>query len=142
MKVVLAGIIARYPYGGVAWCSLMYLLGLRRLGHEVLYIEDTGECVYDPDQNAISLDPSYGTALIDSTLAPYGLGGAWSFVNYDGVYHGRTREEVRRFCSDADLFLDLSGGAWFWRDEYLGIPHKAFIDSDPGFTQHAIAKVF
>ena len=34
MKIVLAGIIARYPYGGVTWCSLMYLLGLRALGHE------------------------------------------------------------------------------------------------------------
>ena len=25
--------------------------GLRALGHEVLYIEDTGECIYDPEQN-------------------------------------------------------------------------------------------
>ena len=33
MKVLLAGIIARYPYGGVTWCSLMYVLGLRALGH-------------------------------------------------------------------------------------------------------------
>ena len=54
MKVLVAGIIARYPYGGVTWCSLMYLLGLRALGHEVLYIEDTGECIYDPEQNARS----------------------------------------------------------------------------------------
>jgi len=41
MKILVAGIIARYPFGGVTWCSLMYLLGLRALGHEVLYIEDT-----------------------------------------------------------------------------------------------------
>ena len=51
MKILFAGIIARYPFGGVTWCSLMYLLGLRALGHEVFYIEDTGECVYDPVQN-------------------------------------------------------------------------------------------
>ena len=50
MRVVFAGIIGRYPFGGVAWCSLMYLLGLRALGHEVFYLEDTGECGYDPDQ--------------------------------------------------------------------------------------------
>ena len=30
----------------------MYLLGLRDLGHEVFYVEDTGECIYDPVQNA------------------------------------------------------------------------------------------
>ena len=140
MRVVLAGIIARYPFGGVSWCSLMYLLGLRELGHEVFYVEDTGECVYDPVLNTRSLDPSYGTTYIHDTLAPHGLGDRWAFVNYDGGYHGRTQEQVRKVCADADLFLDLSGGSWFWRDEYARIPHKAFIDTDPGFTQLAIAK--
>ncbi len=61
MKIVVAGIIARYPFGGVTWCSLMYLLGLRALGHEVFYVEDTGECIYDPIANTLSKDPAYGT---------------------------------------------------------------------------------
>jgi len=140
MKILFAGIIARYPFGGVTWCSLMYLLGLRALGHEVFYIEDTGECVYDPVQNTRSTDPAYGTAYIHNALDPYGLGDRWSFVNYDGSYHGRSFEDVRRYAADADLFLNLSGGSWFWRDEYARIPRKAFIDSDPAFTQLAIAK--
>lgn len=140
MKILFAGIIARYPFGGVTWCSLMYLLGLRALGHEVFYIEDTGECVYDPVQNTRATDPSYGTNYIHAALAPHGLGDRWAFVNYDGTYHGRTAEDVRRFCADADVYLNLSGGSWFWRDEYARIPHSAFIDSDPAFTQLAIAK--
>ncbi len=140
MRVLFAGIIARYPFGGVTWCSLMYLLGLRELGHEVFYIEDTGECVYDPIQNTRALDPGYGTAYIHDALAPFGLGDRWTFVNYDGSYHGRSVEHVREYCAGADLFLNLSGGSWFWRDEYARIPHKAFIDSDPAFTQLAIAK--
>jgi hypothetical protein len=140
MKIVFAGIIARYPFGGVTWCSLMYLLGLRALGHDVLYIEDTGECIYDPERNEISLDPSYGTRYIHDALEPFGLAGQWCFINYDGTYHGRSREEVRAYCADADLFVNLSGGSWFWRDEYAGIPRRVFIDSDPVFTQLAIAK--
>jgi len=140
MKIVVAGIIARYPFGGVTWCSLMYLLGLRAMDHEVLYIEDTGECIYDPVLNERSLDPRYGLDLIRGALEPIGLGDRWSFVNFDGSYHGLDAAQVRRFCEDADLFLNLSGGSWFWRDEYRRIPHKAFIDSDPGFTQLAIAK--
>jgi hypothetical protein len=140
MKILFAGIIARYPFGGVTWCSLMYLLGLRALGHEVFYIEDTGECVYDPVQNTRATDPSYGTSYINAALDPYGLGDRWSFVNYDGRYHGRSVEDVRLYASDADLFINLSGGSWFWRDEYLRIPRKIFIDSDPAFTQLAIAK--
>jgi hypothetical protein len=140
MKILFAGIIARYPFGGVTWCSLMYLLGLRALGHEVLYIEDTGECVYDPVQNTRSEDPSYGTCYINAALERFELGDRWSFVNYDGSYHGVSREGVRAFCADADLFINLSGGSWFWRDEYVRIPKKVFIDSDPVFTQLAIAK--
>jgi hypothetical protein len=140
MKILFAGIIARYPFGGVTWCSLMYLLGLRALGHEVFYIEDTGECVYDPVQNTRSTDPAYGTAYIHAALEPYGFGDRWAFVNYDGTYHGRSADAVRAYCADADLFLNLSGGSWFWRDEYVRIPRKAFIDSDPAFTQLAIAK--
>ena len=51
-----------------------------------------------------------------------------------------SREGVRAFCADADLFVNLSGGSWFWRDEYVNIPHRVFVDSDPVFTQLAIAK--
>ncbi len=140
MRILFAGIIARYPFGGVTWCSLMYLLGLRALGHEVFYIEDTGECVYDPVQNTRAIDPGYGTTYIHNALEPFGLGDRWTFVNYDGSYHGRPQDAVREYCAGADLFLNLSGGSWFWRDEYARIPHKAFIDSDPAFTQLAIAK--
>ena len=140
MRIVLAGIIARYPYGGVTWCSLMYLLGLRALGHEVLYVEDTGECIYDPEQNALSLDPAYGLRYIHDALAPFGLGDRWSFINYGGTHHGLSRRAVREYCASADLFVNLSGGAWFWREEYARIPRRVFIDSDPVFTQLAIAK--
>lgn len=140
MKILVAGIIARYPFGGVTWCSLMYLRGLQQLGHDVFYIEDTGEVVYDPILDTRSLDPRYGTEYIHAALAPYGLGDRWSFVNYDGTYHGQDAETVRRFCADADLYLNLSGGSWFWRDEYATIPRSAFIDTDPGFTQLSIAK--
>jgi hypothetical protein len=118
----------------------MYMLGLRALGHEVFYIEDTGECVYDPVANARSTDPTYGTNYIQKSLEPFGFGDQWAFVNYDGSYHGRSHDEVKRFCADADLFINLSGGSWFWRDEYAAIPRRIFIDSDPAFTQLAIAK--
>jgi hypothetical protein len=140
VKILVAGIIARYPFGGVTWCSLMYLLGLRALGHDVFYIEDTGECIYDPERNTISEDPGYGTRYIHDALAPFDLGHQWSFVNYDASHHGAPRETVRDFCKDADLFINLSGGSWFWRDEYAGIPRRVFIDTDPVFTQLAIAK--
>jgi len=140
MNIILAGIIGRYPFGGVAWCSLMYLLGLRELGHRVWYLEDTGECNFDPVANTIEKKPRYALKFIRDCLTPFGLGDRWCYVDYLGEYHGHTREAWRQVCAGADLFLDLSGGCWFWRDEYAAIPHSAFIDSDPAFTQLALAK--
>ncbi|MCA1625802.1 MAG: glycosyltransferase family 1 protein [Acidobacteria bacterium] len=140
MKIILAGIVARYPFGGVAWYALMYLLGLRALGHEVYYLEDTGECVYDYEKNMLSLDSSYGLNYINTALSQFDLGDRWIFVDYEGKYYGKTKEETREICADTDLFINLSGGCWFWRDEYQKIPHKIFIDGDPAFTQSKLAK--
>ena len=118
----------------------MYLLGLRALGHDVFYIEDTGECVYDPVQNTRShgsvltapLHPQRARAV--RPRRPLGVRQLRRHLSRP------QRRRGPRFCADADLFLNLSGGSWFWRDEYARIPRKAFIDSDPAFTQLAIAK--
>ena len=83
----------------------MYLLGLRALGHEVFYIEDTGECVYDPVQNTRATDPSYGTSYIHNALDAFGLGDRWTFVNYDGSYHVKSR-------SFGILKLYVRSGRW------------------------------
>jgi hypothetical protein len=140
MNIILAGVMGRYPYGGVAWCSLMYLLGLRRLGHKVWYLEDTAECNYDPITERLSTNPRYAVDFIRATLSPHGFGDNWCYVDYQSNYHGQSREAWLRVCGHADLFLNLSGGCWVWRDEYAAIPHAAFIDSDPGFTQIDIAR--
>ncbi len=96
VKIVLAGIIARYPYGGVTWCSLMYLLGLRALGPRGLLHRGHRRVHLRPGAER-ALDRSRPTAPTTSTsaLEPFGLGDRWSFVNYDGTYHGASRETVR-----------------------------------------------
>ncbi len=63
-----------------------------------------------------------------------GLGERWCYVDYRGRYFGHEREGWLKVCRDADLFLDLSGGCWFWREEYARIPHSGFIDTDPAVT--------
>jgi hypothetical protein len=141
MNIIVAGVMGRYPYGGVAWCSMMYLLGLQHLGHNVWYLEDMAECNFDPIQNTVSTDPRYALDFIRNCLEPYGLADRWCYVDYQGVnYYGHSREDWRRICADCDVFLNLSGGCWIWRDEYAGIPHTVFIDSDPAFTQLEIVR--
>jgi len=139
MRIILAGIIGRYPWGGVTWCSLMYLLGLRNLGHDVYYLEDTCECNYDPSINAIATDPVYALRYINESLRSFDLHDRWCYVDYLGKHHGIEQTRWKEICRSSDVLLVLSGGVWTWREEYLSIPRKAFIDSDPAFTQLSIA---
>ncbi|MCC5878183.1 MAG: hypothetical protein JJU11_18340 [Candidatus Sumerlaeia bacterium] len=108
------------------------------MGHEVYYLEDTCECNYDPEQESISEDPSHALRYTHEILSAFGLGEHWCHVDHTGRHHGISEEKFRRICADADLFIVLSGGCWVWREHYLGIPRRVFIDSDPAFTQIAL----
>src|SRR5512141_2329790 len=46
-RVVVWGLLASYPFGGMAWQVLHYISGLRRLGFDVWYVEDSEQWVYD-----------------------------------------------------------------------------------------------
>ena len=48
LRIIVAGMAAQYPVGGVAWDYLQYPIGLARLGHDVVYHEDTWCWPYDP----------------------------------------------------------------------------------------------
>ena len=141
MKILFAGIIARYPFGGVTWCSLMYLLGLRALGHEVFYIEDTGECVYDPVQNTRATDPSLRHRLhprTRSSRSASATAGRSSTTTAPITAAARTTcgaSAPTPTCSSTCRAARGSGAT-----STRAFPQKAFIDSDPAFTQLAIAK--
>ncbi len=42
MRIVVTDLIGSIPVAGLTLHYLQYLLGLRALGHDVLYLEDTG----------------------------------------------------------------------------------------------------
>jgi hypothetical protein len=44
--IVLAGYLVRFPLGGYFWQVVHYLLGLRALGYEVWFYEDTASYPY------------------------------------------------------------------------------------------------
>lgn len=135
MKIVVAGLIATYPLGGVAWDYLAYVSGLRRLGHEVFYLEDTGQWLYDPRTQSFTDDVRFHVGYLDTTLQRAGdMRGRWSLRAPDGTYHGADLRQVERFCSTADLFLNISGACWL-REAYRGARRIAYLDSDPGYSQ-------
>ena len=58
-RIVVMGFMAGCPIAGVVWQHIHYIVGLRRLGHEVFYIEDSARLPYDPTTFEITNDYSY-----------------------------------------------------------------------------------
>ncbi len=139
MRIIVTGLVGQYAFGGVAWDYLQYVEGFRQLGHDVFYLEDTEMWPYDPIKNTISEDCSYNVKYLGEVMEKLGLADCWIYRNApDGSYHGVSEAEVKKFCASADVFLNVSGCGWL-RPEYLSIPKKIFLDSDPMFTQVALA---
>ena len=139
LRIAVTGLAATFPFGGVFWDYLQYPLGLQRLGHEVLYIEDTGQWSYDPRQATFSESGSHNAELLARAIQKLdqSLANRWHFRDATGKTFGRTKEDVAAFCRSADLFLNISASCWM-RDEYLAAKRLVFIDSDPMYTQASI----
>src|SRR3989442_10979097 len=142
MRVVVTGLVATYPVGGVAWDSLQYVQGFRALGCEVTYLEDTGQWLYDPAAQTFTDDVRANARHLNDALASLdtALARCWSLRAPDGTYHGLDEAAAARACAAADLFLNLSGSCWL-RDAYRAALVKAYVDTDPGYSQAQIAAV-
>lgn len=135
MRIIVTGLVAQYAFGGVAWDYLQFVEGFRLLGHDVFYLEDTEMWPYDPIHNTITDDCSYNVRYLSAVMDRLGLGGRWIYRSApDATYHGASQSETKSLCASADVFVNVSGCGWL-RPEYLRIPKKLFIDSDPMFTQ-------
>ena len=141
MRIVLAGSIGRLPVGGHAWVDMQYLLGLRGLGHEVVYLEEGGPdpWVYDWRTERLTDDPALPAGYVRACLEPVGFGGDWAYRAGDRI-EGMSAARLRRACEEADLFLVRGAPLPLWRPEYLAGRRRAFIDSDPAFTQFHLAR--
>jgi hypothetical protein len=138
LRVVVAGYIVRGPLGGLVWHHLQYVLGLQRLGHEVMFLEDSGDdgwSCYDPSRGVTDGDCSYGLAWTADAFSRFGAGPAWAFHDAPAsTWHGPAAEGAIAFCEDADILLNLSGTNVV-RPWLQAIPVRVYVDTDPVFTQ-------
>src|SRR4051812_42884765 len=110
-KIIVCGIIFWYPLAGVTYQFLHYLLGLRRLGYDPYYVEDSGRWIYDPHINDLSPDASGNIRAVVSVLEEHGFSGRWAFRgNYPGgKCYGMTEEEILKLYREADALLNVTG---------------------------------
>lgn len=118
--------------GGAAWAVLQYLLGFRRLGHDVYFVEPLAAPAGGAERNGV--DPE-SVSWFRSVVEPFGLEER-SALLLPGVREtvGLPYERLSRVARRADVLVNLSG---VLRDAELveGIRVRLYLDLDPGFTQ-------
>jgi hypothetical protein len=135
LRIVVGGYIGLFPTGGVAWDYLQYPLGLKLMGHDVYYIEDT---LSYPSYQKNSLawdDASDCIQYLKVLMESYGFENRWAYRDIaSNKSYGLSEEKIKEICASADVFINISCST-FLREEYMKIPKRILIDSDPMFTQ-------
>lgn len=119
--------------GGATWAVLQYLLGLRRLGCEVYFVEPLEGSNLEPQ--GTPLRASANAAYFREVMAEFGFSEASALlVSGTGETFGASYEELRRVARRADVLLNISG---MLAEEELTtpIPVRVYLDLDPAFNQ-------
>jgi len=142
LRIIVTGLIAEYPLGGMTWHYLQYVLGLARLGHDTYYIEDSGGWPYNPAEGALAHEHDRNVPYLSDIMSRYGLGERWAYrVHGDGEswWFGMSealRSEVQR---TADLVINISGTIES-PESFAAGARLVYVDTDPVFIQIRLAR--
>lgn len=139
-RILINTTMIRFPLGGMNLWSLTWLVGLKRHGHDIYLVEDSGweNACFDVARSEMTNDCRYGISVIQPLLESYGLGRNWAFIDSSGTYHGRSKADVDEWFKTADVFIDFEWGNFF--DRAAEIPVRVFLDGDPGWFHIKLAR--
>ena len=132
--VVVAGALAQRPgIGGHAWVFLNWLLGLRAIGFDVLFLDRTELEMFDDP--AMPPERSTQWQWLSRVMSEFGFEGDVALLHNAGkVCVGLPREGILQRARQAVVLLNFMG--YLDDAEILAaVPHRVFVDIDPGFPQ-------
>ena len=137
MTIVIAGSLAQKAgHGGHTWVFLQYLLGFKRLGWDVLFIDrlEPEMCVDDADRPC-PFEQSSNLRYFLEVMERFGLRDNFTLISDRGErFAGLSRPEVLKRTRSSAFLLNVMG--FLTDEEILGhAPRRVFLDIDPGFGQ-------
>jgi hypothetical protein len=120
----------------MTWVFLQYLLGFRRLGWDVLFIDwvDRDWCV-DSEGNRVPFESSVSAEYIEAVMRDFGLEDNYCLLEKPtGRTVGVSRADALDAVRSSAAFVNVMG--YVDDEEILGAaPNRVFLDIDPGFPQ-------
>ena len=141
--IIVWGMLACLPFGGMVWQVYHYLLPLRRLGFDVWYVEESDRNLFDAASNfSESEDYTANVACLNEFMKMIGLADRWVYGRpgrndpYVGALDRRGLEDLYR---RADAAINLCGAHDIIANSN-DFNCLIYIDTDPVETQVRVAK--
>jgi hypothetical protein len=124
----------------MVWQVLHYLIGLKELGFDVWYVEDSDQKMLNVSVNDWASTAEDNSAFARRYLTSIGLGDRW-VVRSPGsreCFGARDWNGLLRLYADADLVINLCGSHEL-RPYHDSIRRLLYLETDPGENQVAVA---
>ena len=135
-RILLSGSIAGHPvgYGGNTWAFLQWVLGFRRLGFDVFYVEERqGKDLMDENLQPAPFETSANARSFRRLIDRFELGDRAALLEAGTSAHvGLSREDIAKVAGEVDLFLNQFGAYTSVLDR---VRRSVYLDIDPGHTQ-------
>jgi len=135
--VTIAGSLAQKPMqGGHTWVLLQYLLGFRRLGWNVLFLDELApEMCIDDRGKPCQPEKSLNLKVFRSVMEHFGFQDDCCLIYNGGEkYFGRSQAQIIQQVSESAFVLNVMG--YLDNENILDKASRlVFLDIDPGFGQ-------
>ena len=133
-KIVVWGLLASAPFGGMIWQVFHHLVPLRRLGFDVWYVEDSDRIVFDPVTYHPTWEYDANIEYLSRCMDRIGMGDRWIFRPpevYDTCVGATDKAGLTELYREADAVINLCGAQEI-RDEHAVIRCLIYLETDPG----------
>jgi hypothetical protein len=135
--ILVSGAIAnKHGQGGATWTRLSWLLGLKKLGFDVFFVEEiSGDACVDLAGSRVSFEASEHLRYFRRVVDRFDLGGSAALVYGSGEHvEGCTYRELLDIADASAVLVNISGHLSL--DALLRrVGCRVYVDLDPGFTQ-------
>jgi GT2 family glycosyltransferase len=131
-KIVVLGMMSKMPVAGIVWLTMQYVIGFRRLGFDVYYVEAHARTPSMFIEREDEDGSARAAAFIDSVMRRFDLGDRWAFhaLHDDGRCYGLSEPRLKELYRSAALIVNMHGGTQPLPEHYA-TGRLLYLGTDP-----------
>src|SRR3954468_18302234 len=131
-RIVLLGMITRIPVAGGIWSTMHYMIGFKRLGYDVYYVEAHARTPTMLMEREDEDSSAKAVQLLDRVMRRFGFDNHWAFhaLHDDDRCYGLPADKLNELYRAADLIINFHGGT-VPLPEHYATNRLIYLETDP-----------